>query len=83
MTIWLWTVAGLIAAMTIPVVMACRGRMAERLIAVQMATTLTTFALAIMSFAFDAPALMDLPLTLILLGIPGTLLIAVALERWI
>jgi multicomponent Na+:H+ antiporter subunit F len=82
-TIWLWTAIALIAAMFVPIVMACRGRMAERLVAVQMATTLATIALIIMSFAFDAPALMDLPLSLILLGIPGTLLFAVALERWI
>lgn len=83
MTMWLWTVVALVAALLIPTVMACRGRMAERLVAAQMATALTVFALAAMSFAFDVPALMDLPLTLILLGVPGTLVIAVALERWI
>ena len=83
MTIWLWTAIALVAAITVPVVGTCRGRMAERLIAVQMMTALTTLVLIILSFAFDAPSLMDLPLTLVLLGIPGMLLIAVALERWI
>jgi multicomponent Na+:H+ antiporter subunit F len=82
-TIWLWASIALVAATLIPVVMACRGRMAERLVAVQMATALTVVALVVMSFAFDAPILMDLPLALILLGVPGTLVIAVALERWI
>jgi multisubunit Na+/H+ antiporter MnhF subunit len=82
-TIWLWSAIALIAAITVPVVRTCRGRMAERLVAVQMMTALTTLVLIIMSFAFDAPSLMDLPLTLVLLGIPGMLLMAVALERWI
>jgi multicomponent Na+:H+ antiporter subunit F len=83
MTIWLWTAIVLVAAILAPAVMACRGRMAERLVALQMATTLTAVALVVMSFAFNAPILMDLPLSLILLCIPGTLVIAVALERWI
>lgn len=83
MTIWLWSTIALVAATAVPAAKACRGPMAERLVAVQMATALTATALVIMSFAFDVPALMDLPLTVVLLGIPGTLVIAVALERWI
>jgi multisubunit Na+/H+ antiporter MnhF subunit len=83
MTLWLWTVIVVVAALPVSTVMACRGRMAERLVAVQMVAGLTVMALVIMSFAFDSPMLMDLPLALILLAVPGTLVIAAALDRWI
>ncbi|HVY13975.1 MAG TPA: hypothetical protein VHB27_02015 [Rhodopila sp.] len=83
MTLWLWSVVAVVVAMLIPTVMACRGRMAERWVALQMGAALTVVILVIMSFAFHAAILMDLSLALVLLGVPATLVVAVALERWI
>ena len=39
--------------------------------------------LVAMTFAFDQPSFMDLPLAMALLALPGSLLIAMFLERWL
>jgi multicomponent Na+:H+ antiporter subunit F len=61
----------------------CRGRTASRLVALQLASSLACMALISMTFAFDEAAFIDLPLALALLSLPGMLIIAVFLERWL
>ncbi len=83
MTVWTLAVLLLLPPLTVPVLAACRGGTGSRLVALQLATALTTIILVLMTFAFDQSAFADLPLTLALLALPGTLVIAMFLERWL
>jgi multisubunit Na+/H+ antiporter MnhF subunit len=79
-----WLVAGVatVLALALPVSAALRGGVGHRLAAVQMASVVTSWALAELSFAFGQPSFLDLALTLGLLSLPGSLLFAMFLERW-
>ena len=84
MNAWLLASLALLPALAAPVFIACRsGSAATRLVAVQLATSLTTIILILMTFAFDQGSFIDLPLTLALLTLPGTLAMALFLERWL
>ena len=83
MTIWMLAVLALLPPLAVPVIHACRGDTATRLVAVQLATGVTTLVLALMTFAFDQSSFIDLALCLALLTLPGTLLMALFLERWL
>ena len=83
MTIWMLATVALLPALAIPVFIGCRGGTRTRLIAVQLATSLAAQILVLMTFAFDQSAFVDLPLTLALLTLPGTLIMALFLERWV
>ncbi len=80
-----WDVAALalLPPLGVAVVVAGRGAVPNRLVAVQLATSLTVLLLIIVSFADDQPATIDLALTLALLALPGTLVMALFLERWL
>jgi multicomponent Na+:H+ antiporter subunit F len=82
-SLWLWFVLALLPAFAVPVAAAWRGGTAGRLVAVQLASVLASFLLIALTFALDEPALIDLALCLALLGVPGTLLMTVFLERWL
>jgi multisubunit Na+/H+ antiporter MnhF subunit len=69
----------LLPSFAVAVFAACRGRIAAR----QLATSLAMILLALMSFAFDQSAFIDLPLTLAFLTLPATLVMALFLERWL
>ncbi len=73
----------LLPAFALPVATALRGDMGRRFVAVQLAVALAVPMLVLMTFAFDQSALIDLALALALLSLPGTLLVAVFLERWL
>ena len=83
MTVWMAAVLALLPALGVPVLSACRGGTAGRLVAVQLASSVTTLILALMTFAFDQSSFIDLPLCLALLTVPGTLTMALILERWL
>ncbi|WGR93118.1 monovalent cation/H+ antiporter complex subunit F [Bradyrhizobium sp. ISRA443] len=85
MSAWLATVIGLLLALPVPFYLALRGDSdsADRLVALLLATSIALLALVAMSFAFDQPSFMDLPLMLSLLSLPGTLIFAQFLERWL
>ena len=83
MTVWMAATLALLPALLVPVCLACRGPLGARLAAVQLTTTMTTLILALMTFAFDQPAFMDLPLTVALLAAPGGLVMALFVERWL
>jgi multisubunit Na+/H+ antiporter MnhF subunit len=82
MTPWLAACIALLPALAVPLWVAMRGSLASRLVAVQLATTVTGVIMVLMSFAFDQPSLVDLSLTLGFLSLPGTLLLAIFVERW-
>lgn len=80
-----WSVAvwALLPAFAVPVIAALRDEIATRLVAVQLATGLATLLVILMSFAFDQDSYLDLALTLTLLTLPGTLVMALFIERWL
>ena len=83
MNAWMVAVIALLPALLVPVLGALRGGLLPRLVAVQLASGLAALILALMTFAFDQSAFMDLPLALVLLSFPGTLALGLFLERWL
>ena len=83
MTAWMLATVATVPAFAVPALMAGRGGTAGRLAAVQLASTLATLVLALMTFAFDQSAFVDLALGLALLTLPASLLLALFLERWL
>ncbi len=61
-TAWMLAVLALVPALAVPVLHACRGSTAQRLVALQLATAVTTLILILilMTFAFDQSAFADL-----------------------
>ena len=80
-----WTAAFvlLLPAFAIPVVAALRGGTADRLAAVPLAGGVATVLLALITFVFDQSSFIDIALCLALLTLPGTLVLALFLERWL
>ena len=83
MTPWMLATLALMPPFAIAATAAARGGTAGRLVAVQLATSVAILVLALMTFAFDQGSFIDLALTLALLTLPGTLVIAFFLERWL
>ncbi len=83
MTAWELAAVALVPAFAIPAVAACRGSTGDRLAAVQLASSVFTIVLAAMTFAFDQSSFIDLALAVPLLTVPGTLALALFLERWL
>jgi multicomponent Na+:H+ antiporter subunit F len=83
MSIWMAATVALVPPLAVAVLAAGRGPIAARLIAVQLATSIAMLVLALMTFTFDQSAFVDLPLTLALLTLPGTLVMVMFLERWL
>ena len=83
MTSWMLATLALLPALAVPVLIACRGPTAGRLVAAQLATSVAAMILELMTFAFDQSAFVDIPLTLVLLALPATLIVALFLERWL
>ncbi|MBP0492705.1 hypothetical protein [Roseomonas indoligenes] len=81
--IWLAAALALLPPFALAAMLAMRGEVAGRLVAAQLASSLAVPVLFAMSYAFDQPSMADLPLTLVLLTLPGTLLMAIFLERWL
>jgi multicomponent Na+:H+ antiporter subunit F len=80
-----WFVASLgLLPPLLAAILACGRRGIEhRLVAVELATTLAVLVFITLSFAFDQSSSLDLALTLALLTLPGTLLLALFEERWL
>ena len=80
---WLLATVGLLAPLCLVVLMCARGSAGRRIVAVQLASSLTALALVAMSFALGQASSIDLALALGLLTLPATLLFSVFLERWL
>jgi multisubunit Na+/H+ antiporter MnhF subunit len=80
---WLLCLTACLPPLLAPLWTACTGRVADRLVAVQIGTNITVLILILCSFAFDQSTLVDLPLTLAILSLPGTLMFALFYERWL
>lgn len=81
--VWGMAALGLLAPLLVAVWLCGRGDAGQRLAGAQIAASLATALLVVLSFALDLPSGVDLALTLALLGIAGGLLYAHFLERWL
>ncbi|HET6911731.1 MAG TPA: monovalent cation/H+ antiporter complex subunit F [Rhodanobacteraceae bacterium] len=83
MSAWLIAALALLPPLIAGVACAGRGALARRLLAIQFATSTAVLLFVVLDFAFDQSSSMDLALTLALLSLPGTLLLALFQERWL
>jgi multisubunit Na+/H+ antiporter MnhF subunit len=83
MTAWLAAVIACLPPLLVPLWVAMRGQLTDRLVAVQVGTNVTILILVLCSFAFDQDSMIDLPLTLAALSLPGTLMFSFFIERWL
>lgn len=80
---WMVAAIALLAPLALTFAALVRGSVPHRLAAIQIGSTLAVLELAVLSFAFDQPATLDMALCLALLSLPGTLLYALFEERWL
>lgn len=80
---WLLATVGLLPTLIAAVVMAGRGAVPGRLVAVQLALSATVFLLMLFEYAIRQPSSLDLALALAFLGLPGTLVLVLFQERWL
>ena len=83
MSAWLAAVIAMLPPLGVALAVALRGDTVGRLVAVQFAASIGVLILVLMSFAFDQPSFIDLPLTFAFLSLPGTLIFAQFVERWL
>ncbi len=83
MSVWTIAILAWLPAFALAVVAACRGAAASRLAAYQLALSLASPILIAMTFAFDQSSFIDLPLSVALLSLPGSMILAMFLERWL
>lgn len=80
---WLVAVVLLVPPLLVPVAVALRADANNRLVAVQVASTLAALIIVSMTFASDQSSFVDVALCLTLLAVPGTYLYTVFMERWL
>ena len=83
MSPWLAALVALLPPLAVTFWVGLRAGTADRLVALELAATLSVLIMVLMSFAFDQPSFIDLPLTIAFLSLPGTLVFAHFLERWL
>lgn len=83
LSVWSVGVWALLPALAVPVWCAMRGSVAQRIVAVQLASAVSSAMLVAMSFAFDQDSYVSLAVALALLNVVGTFVIASAVERWL
>jgi multisubunit Na+/H+ antiporter MnhF subunit len=83
MTLWQWAGFLLLAGLIPCGVAVVRGAFLDRLIALNLATTLIVEALLVLTVAYGHDYMVDVALTLIVLLFPGSLLFAHFREHWL
>jgi multisubunit Na+/H+ antiporter MnhF subunit len=83
MNAWWVSSVALVASLALPLAAVGRGSSAQRFVALQLISSLTMLVLIALSFALGQSSFIELPLALALLSLPGTLLMALFLERWL
>jgi multisubunit Na+/H+ antiporter MnhF subunit len=79
---WLAMLA-LLPPLVAGVIVARRGALRTRPLAIQFISTLVATVFVLIALAMQQPSYIDLALTLTLLGLPGTLAYAFYLGRWL
>jgi multisubunit Na+/H+ antiporter MnhF subunit len=82
-TIWTLAIMALLPPFGITILAGLSGTLGARFVAFQLAASMAAVILILFTFATDQAALTDLGLTVVLLGLTGTLTYAVFLERWL
>jgi len=82
-TSWLVASLALLPPLLVAAIACGRHAIDQRLVAVELTTSLAILLLIALSFAFDQPSSIDAALSLALLTLPGTLLLASFVERWL
>lgn len=80
---WTFATLCLLPPLAVAVLLAGRGEVRHRFVALSLASSLATFLLVMLSFVLDQPSSIDLALALAMLILPGTLLFALFEERWL
>lgn len=80
---WLLASLGLFPPLLLAVIACGMGPLGGRLVAATAAAALTIPLLVTLCFAFGQPSSIDLALTLTVLTLPGTLVLALFVERWL
>jgi multicomponent Na+:H+ antiporter subunit F len=80
---WLAAAIALVPALAACAVVAMRRNLADRLVALELATVISAFVVILLTVAFAQPSFIDLALTLALLSLPGSLVYAHFVERWL
>lgn len=83
MSAWSVAVWAMLPALAVSVFAALRGTVATRMVALQLASAVTSIVLLMMSFAFDQDSYTSMAVALALLNVAGTLVVAVSVERWL
>lgn len=84
MTTWLVAAAVLLAVGIPPCLWVCaRGTVLDALVALELASTITTFVLLLLAQGYRRDPFMDLALVSALLSFAGALCFARFLERWL
>lgn len=83
MNIWLTAALGLLPPLAAAGWLTAMGNVANRLAALELASTVTVFALVLLSVGYGQPSFVDLALTLVLLSFAGTLVYVHFVERWL
>ena len=81
MNVWLWGATALLAGMVPCGWIALRASRADALVALELAGTVSTLALVLMSEGFNRVSYMTVPVALAFLSLVGALLIARFLGR--
>ena len=83
MTNWAIAFVLLLPAFAIPVLAALQGGTVDRAAALPLAGGVATLLLGLGTFVFGQSSFIDIGLCLALLTLPGTLVVALFLERWL
>jgi multisubunit Na+/H+ antiporter MnhF subunit len=82
-TVWLLAGIGLLLALVPCATALLIGRTTDRIVALQLAGTVTVQAILVLAIALAEPGFADLALALVLLNFIGTLVFTHFLERWL
>ncbi len=82
-TAWSLASAALLPPLALIAVAGARGSTPMRMAALQLATSVVTILLVLLTFDFDQSSFIDIALGLALLTLPGTAGFALFLERWV
>lgn len=83
MSIWLMATGVLLLALLPCAIVAFRSEVVDRLIAVELAGTITALLILTLAQGLGRSSIFDLALALAALSVPGTLVYAHFLERWL
>ena len=83
MNAWLWAASGILLSLVPCGVVVFRAGLGDRLVALEMASTLVTIELLLLAQGFNRSSFFDLPLTLALLSFGGGMVFARFVQRWL